>query len=43
MTLATELRRVRDSSGLPIVILSSLGPREARWEGIDLAAYLLKR
>jgi len=42
ITLATEIRRVRDASRLPIVILSSLGPREARWEGIELAAYLLK-
>jgi CheY-like chemotaxis protein/HPt (histidine-containing phosphotransfer) domain-containing protein len=42
MMLATEIRRVREASQLPIVMLSSLGPREARWEGIELAAYLLK-
>jgi CheY-like chemotaxis protein/HPt (histidine-containing phosphotransfer) domain-containing protein len=42
MTLATEIRRLRTAGALPVVILSSLGPREARWEGIELAAYLLK-
>ncbi len=42
MTLAAEIRRMRDTSQLPIILLSSLGPREARWEGIELAAYLLK-
>ncbi len=40
--LAGEIRRVREASQLPIVMLSSLGQREARLEGIELAAYLLK-
>jgi PAS domain S-box-containing protein len=47
MMLATEIRRHRDASQLPIVMLSSLGQREARattsaLEGLDLAGYLLK-
>jgi PAS domain S-box-containing protein len=42
MALAREIRRVRDASELPVVMLSSLGPREGRWEEADLAAYLLK-
>jgi CheY-like chemotaxis protein len=40
--LTAEIRRVRDAGQLPIVILSSIGPREERWDGIELAAYLLK-
>jgi CheY-like chemotaxis protein/HPt (histidine-containing phosphotransfer) domain-containing protein len=42
ITLATEIHRLRKASQLPVVILSSLGSREARWEGVELAAYLLK-
>ncbi|MCZ7574724.1 MAG: response regulator [Ardenticatenaceae bacterium] len=47
MMLAREIRRVREASQLPIVMLSSLGQREAQaktfaLEGIELAAYLLK-
>jgi signal transduction histidine kinase/DNA-binding response OmpR family regulator/HPt (histidine-containing phosphotransfer) domain-containing protein len=40
--LAGEIRRVRDAVQLPIVMLSSLGPREARAGEIELAAYLMK-
>jgi PAS domain S-box-containing protein len=42
MALAAEIRHLRDAVSLPVVMLSSLGPREARWEGIELVAYLLK-
>ncbi len=42
MMLAGEIRQHRTAGQLPIVMLSSLGPREARLEGIELAAYLLK-
>jgi PAS domain S-box-containing protein len=40
--LATEIRRLRDASVLPLVILSSLGKREAQAEAGDWAAFLLK-
>ncbi|MBN1140102.1 MAG: GAF domain-containing protein [Anaerolineae bacterium] len=42
MTLASEVRQVRDASSLPVVMLSSLGPREGRGRDVELAAYLLK-
>ncbi len=42
MALATEIHRLRPANQLPIVMLSSLGPREAHWEAGALAAYLLK-
>ena len=42
ITLAGEIRRTRDASQLPIVILSSLGQREARLDEVGLAAYLTK-
>jgi PAS domain S-box-containing protein len=42
LELAAEIRNVRDANQLPIVMLSSLGPREVSWGEIDLAAYLLK-
>jgi PAS domain S-box-containing protein len=40
--LAAEIRRLRPAQQLPLVILSSLGQREAKAEGVELAAYLLK-
>jgi signal transduction histidine kinase/CheY-like chemotaxis protein/HPt (histidine-containing phosphotransfer) domain-containing protein len=40
--LAGEIRRVRDPDQLPIVMLSSLGPREGRAGEVELEAYLLK-
>jgi signal transduction histidine kinase/CheY-like chemotaxis protein/HPt (histidine-containing phosphotransfer) domain-containing protein len=42
LTLAGEIRRLREAAQLPIVILSSLGPREARAGDVELEAYLLK-
>jgi PAS domain S-box-containing protein len=42
LDLAAEIRRLRRPGELPIVILSSLGPREAREVEVELAAYLLK-
>jgi CheY-like chemotaxis protein/HPt (histidine-containing phosphotransfer) domain-containing protein len=42
LMLAGEIRRARTASELPIVMLSSLGPRESRLDAIELAAYLLK-
>ncbi|MGE5263020.1 MAG: response regulator, partial [Acidobacteriota bacterium] len=42
LTLATEIRRRREASQLPLVMLSSLGHREARVDTPDLAAFLLK-
>jgi PAS domain S-box-containing protein len=42
VALAGEIRRLRDVSALPLVILSSLGKREAHAEDGDWAAFLLK-
>jgi CheY-like chemotaxis protein/HPt (histidine-containing phosphotransfer) domain-containing protein len=42
VTLAAEIRRLREASALPLVILSSLGKREAQAEEGDWAAFLLK-
>ena len=42
LTLAGEIRRLHDSAALPVVILSSLGRREAQAEEGDWAAFLLK-
>jgi CheY-like chemotaxis protein len=42
VALAAEIRRLRDASALPLVILSSLGKREAHAEEGDWAAFLLK-
>jgi signal transduction histidine kinase/ABC-type sugar transport system substrate-binding protein/DNA-binding response OmpR family regulator len=42
LTLAAEIRRERDAQALPLVMLSSLGQREARAEGFEFAAYLTK-
>jgi CheY-like chemotaxis protein/HPt (histidine-containing phosphotransfer) domain-containing protein len=42
LTLAHEIRRVRDRSSLPLVLLASLGHRDDRHEDVDLAAYLTK-
>jgi PAS domain S-box-containing protein len=41
-TLAAQIRQLREPSALPLVMLSSLGKREAHVEGVDWAAYLLK-
>jgi PAS domain S-box-containing protein len=40
--LAAEIRRLRDASALPLVMVSSLGKREAQAEEGDWAAFLLK-
>jgi CheY-like chemotaxis protein len=42
VALADEIRRLRDASALPLVILSSLGKREAQADEGDWAAFLLK-
>ena len=42
VALAAEIRRLREASALPLVILSSLGKREAQAEEGDWAAFLLK-
>ncbi|RPJ25219.1 MAG: response regulator, partial [Planctomycetaceae bacterium] len=41
-TLAGEIRRLPQASALPVVIVSSLGKREAQAEEGDWAAFLLK-
>jgi CheY-like chemotaxis protein len=42
LTLAQELRKLRDANALPLVMLSSVGRREAGDDPIDWAAYLTK-
>jgi CheY-like chemotaxis protein/HPt (histidine-containing phosphotransfer) domain-containing protein len=42
VALAAEIRHLRDACSLPLVILSSLGKREAHAEEGDWAAFLLK-
>jgi PAS domain S-box-containing protein len=42
LMLAKEIRRVRDSRALPLVMLTSLGHRERDTRAADLAAYLTK-
>jgi len=42
LTLAAEIRRERDSGVLPLVMLTSLGQREADVEGVEFAAFLTK-
>jgi CheY-like chemotaxis protein len=42
LTLAGEIRQYRDAQALPLVMLSSLGRREAGAEAVQLAAYLTK-
>lgn len=42
VALAAEIRRLRSPSALPLVMLSSLGKREAQAEGGEWAAFLLK-
>ncbi|HSJ52647.1 MAG TPA: response regulator [Anaerolineae bacterium] len=42
VTLAAEMRRLPQAAALPLVILSSLGKREAQAEEGDWAAFLLK-
>ncbi len=42
VTLAAEIRRYRDAHALPLVMLTSLGPREAVREDVEFAAYLTK-
>jgi CheY-like chemotaxis protein len=45
LTLATEIRRIRDASRLPLIMLTSLGNRDARSEeakAADFAAFLTK-
>jgi signal transduction histidine kinase/CheY-like chemotaxis protein len=42
LTLALEIRKLRDAKALPLVMLSSVGAREAGTEQVDWAAYLTK-
>ncbi len=45
LTLATEFRRIRDASRLPLIMLTSLGNRDAHSEeakAVDFAAFLTK-
>jgi PAS domain S-box-containing protein len=42
LALAVEIRRHRDADSLPLVMLSSLGRREAGADTVDFAAYLTK-
>jgi signal transduction histidine kinase/CheY-like chemotaxis protein len=42
ITLAKEIRKLRDAKDLPLVMLSSVGSREAGAEHVDWAAYLSK-
>jgi PAS domain S-box-containing protein len=42
VTLAEEIRRYRDARALPLVMLTSLGPREEVRGGAEFAAYLTK-
>jgi PAS domain S-box-containing protein len=42
LTLAAEIRRLRDPKDLPLVMLSSLGRRDAAARGLQFAAYLSK-
>jgi CheY-like chemotaxis protein len=42
ITLAQEMRKLRDTASLPLVMLSSMGSREAGSEQVDWAAYLTK-
>jgi CheY-like chemotaxis protein len=42
LMLAREIRRERDAQALPLVMLSSLGQREAELERDEFAAYLTK-
>jgi CheY-like chemotaxis protein len=42
ITLAKEIRKLRDAKALPLVMLSSVGGREADAEQVDWAAYLTK-
>jgi signal transduction histidine kinase/CheY-like chemotaxis protein/HPt (histidine-containing phosphotransfer) domain-containing protein len=42
VTLAAEIRRARDASQLPLVMLSSLGHREAKVDASEFVAFLVK-
>jgi PAS domain S-box-containing protein len=42
IALAREIRKLRDAKALPLVMLSSVGGREAGAENVDWAAYLTK-
>ncbi|MCI0698949.1 response regulator [candidate division KSB1 bacterium] len=45
LTLATEIRRIRDASRLPLIVLTSLGNRDDRSEeakAVEFAAFLTK-
>jgi PAS domain S-box-containing protein len=42
VTLAQEIRRDRGARALPLVMLTSLGPREQGRGGVDFAAYMTK-
>jgi CheY-like chemotaxis protein len=42
ITLAQEIRKLRDAQTLPLVMLSSLGKREEGAQAVDWAAYLTK-
>jgi CheY-like chemotaxis protein len=42
LTLAAEIRRYRDTTSLPLVMLTSLGRREAGASTVDFSAYLIK-
>ena len=42
ITLASEIRKLRDAATLPLIFFSSLGRREANAHDVDFAAYLMK-
>ena len=42
LTLAAEIRRMRDAQALPLVMLASLGQREVGADAAQFAAYLVK-
>jgi CheY-like chemotaxis protein/HPt (histidine-containing phosphotransfer) domain-containing protein len=42
LTLAAEIRRMRDAHALPLVMLASLGQREVGADAAQFAAYLVK-
>ncbi len=42
VTLGKEIRKLRDAKSLPLVMLSSIGPREEGGEQIDWAAFMTK-
>ncbi len=42
LQLASEIRHLRSAQELPLVMISSLGQKEGKLEGLDLAAFLFK-